>query len=62
MSTTIQTSTRAIGPRDRISAVLNDPNFAVVAIFSGLGLLASLYFMSHFPFSVEDATFLASYL
>ena len=52
MSTTTQTSTGSIGLRDRVSAVVNDSNLAVLALFCALGLLASLYFMVHFP--VED--------
>jgi hypothetical protein len=43
--------------RHRISAVVNDPDFAVVVLFSALGLLASFYFMTHVP--VED--FLAAW-
>ena len=40
MSTTSQTtSTSLIGLRHRISAVVNDPDFAAVALFSALGLL-----------------------
>jgi hypothetical protein len=62
MSTISQTSTGLIGPRYRISAVLNDPDFVAVAVFSALGMLASFYFMSHFPFLLDDATYLASYL
>ena len=62
MSMLTQTSTGFIGLRHRISAVLNDPNFAVVAIFSALGLLASFYFMSHFPITVENARFLTTLL
>jgi hypothetical protein len=62
MSTTTKTSTDAIGLRDRISALYIDPDLTAIAVFSALGLLVSLYFMSHFSFSVEDATFLASYL
>jgi hypothetical protein len=33
-----------------------------VVLFSALGLLAALYFMTHFPLSVEDATFLSQWL
>jgi hypothetical protein len=55
---TTQTSTGFIGLR----AVVNDPNFVAVALFSALGLLASLYFMTHFSLPVEDATFLTSWL
>jgi hypothetical protein len=62
MSTTTQTPTGAIGLRGRISALYIDPDFAAMAVFSALGLLASLFFVSHFPLSVEDAKFLASYL
>jgi hypothetical protein len=58
MSTTTQTSTGYIGLRHRTSALFKDPNFTVVALFSALGLLASFYFMTHFP--VED--FLAAWL
>ena len=47
--TSTQTSTGVIGLRHRISAVLNDPDFAATALFSALGLLASFYFMSHLP-------------
>jgi hypothetical protein len=46
---TTQTSTGLIGLRHRISAVVNDPDFAATALFSALGLLASFYFMSHLP-------------
>jgi hypothetical protein len=52
MSTTSEstkTSTGLIGPRSRISAVVNDPDFVAVALFSALGLLASFYFMTHVP-------------
>jgi hypothetical protein len=59
---TTQTSTGFIGLWHRTSAVVNDPNFAAVALFCALGLLASFYFMTHFPFSVEDATSLTSWL
>jgi hypothetical protein len=62
MSTVTQTSTGLIGLRHRISAVLNDPDFAAVAAFSAVGLLASFYFMSHFPLLVDEATSLAPYL
>jgi hypothetical protein len=62
MSTTTQSSTGFIGLRHRISALVNDPNFSAVALFSALGLLTSFYFMTHFPFPVEDATFLAPWL
>jgi hypothetical protein len=69
MSTIAQTSTGSIGLRHRISAVLNDPDFVAVAVFSGvgllvsaLGLLASFYFMGHFPSLVDDAASLAPYL
>jgi hypothetical protein len=55
---TTQTSTGLIGLRHRISAVVNDPDFAATALFSALGLLASFYFMTHLP--VED--FLAPWL
>ncbi len=61
MSTTNQTtetSTGFIGLRDRTSAIVNDPNLVAVALFSALGLLASFYFMTHFP--VEG--FLAAWL
>jgi hypothetical protein len=59
MSTTTQ---GYIGLRHRISAVSNDPDLAVVVLFSALGLLAAFYFMTHFPLSVEDATLLAQWL
>jgi hypothetical protein len=59
MSTTPQTtSTGLISLRHRISTVVNDPDFVATALFSALGLLASLYFMTHVP--VED--FLAAWL
>jgi len=45
---TTQTSTGLIGLRYRISAVVSDPEFIAVALFSALGLLASFYFMTHF--------------
>ncbi len=64
MSTTTQTTKTAtgfVGLRHRTSAVVNNPNFVAVALFSALGLLASFYFMTHFPLSVEDATFLAAW-
>ncbi len=51
MSTTTQTTqtlTGLIGLRSRISAVVSDPEFVAVALFSALGLLASFYFMTHF--------------
>ena len=57
---TTQTSTGLIGLRHRISAVVNDPDFVAVALFSALGLLASFYFMTHFALSVEDATLLVT--
>ena len=59
---TTQTSTGLIGLRHRISAVINDPDFVAVALFSALGLLASFYFMTHLTLSVEDASFLAQWL
>jgi hypothetical protein len=59
MSTTTQGFNRL---RHRISAVTIDPNLTVVVPFSALGLLAALYFMTHFPLSVEDATFLSQWL
>jgi uncharacterized membrane protein YjjB (DUF3815 family) len=65
MSTTTQTTKTAggfIGLRLRTLAVVNDPDFVAVALFSALGLLASFYFMTHFSLPVEDATFLASWL
>jgi hypothetical protein len=62
MSTTIQTSTGFIGLQNRISAVVSDPNFAVVVLFSMLGLLASFYFMTHFALPVEDATILSAWM
>jgi hypothetical protein len=69
MSTITQTSTGFIGLRGRISAVLYDPDFVAVAVFSAvgllvsaLGLLASFYFASHFPSLVDDAASLAPYL
>ena len=63
MSTTSQTtSTSLIGLRHRISAVVNDPDFVAVALFSALGLLASFYFMTHFPLPVEVATLLATWM
>jgi hypothetical protein len=49
MSTTTQTtktSTGFVGLRDR--AVVND-DLTVLALFCALGLLASLYVMTHFP-------------
>jgi hypothetical protein len=58
MTITTQTSTGLIGLRSRIWTVVNDPDFAATALFSALGLLASFYFMTHFP--VED--FLAPWL
>jgi hypothetical protein len=58
MSTTTQ---GFIGLRHQTSAVAKD-NLAVVVVFSALGLLASFYFMTHFPLPVEDATFLTSWL
>jgi hypothetical protein len=51
-----------IGLRYEISAVVNDPDLAVVVLFSALGLLAAFYFMTHFRLSVEDATLLAQWL
>jgi hypothetical protein len=63
MSTTSQTtSTGLIGLRHRISAVVNDPDFVAVALFSALGLLASFYFMTHVALAVEDVSFLAQRL
>ena len=59
MSTTTQGFIRL---RHRISAVTIDRNLAFVVLFSALALLAALYFMVHFPLSVEDATFLAQWL
>ncbi len=64
MSTTTQTAKTAtgfIGLRHRTSAIVNDPNFVAVALFSALGLLVSFYFMTHFPLSVEDATLFAAW-
>jgi hypothetical protein len=60
-STTTQitkTSTGFIGPRHR--AVTND--IAVFVLFCALSVLASFYVITGFPFSVEDATFLAAWL
>jgi hypothetical protein len=62
MSTITQTSTGFVGRRHRISAVLSDSDFAAIAVFSALGLLASFYFVSHFPSLVDDAASLAPYL
>jgi hypothetical protein len=66
MSTITQASTGSIGLRNRISAVLNDPDFCAVTVFSAVGLLVSalglFYFMSHFPSLVDDAMSLAQYL
>ena len=59
---TTQTSTGLIGLRHRISAVVNDPDFVAVALFSALGLLASFYFMTHFAVPVKDATLLATWM
>ena len=59
MSTTTQ---GFIGLQHQTSAVAKEPNLAVVVVFSALGLLASFYFMTHFPLPVEDATFLTSWL
>ncbi len=59
---TTKTSTGFIGLWQRIAVVTNNPDFAAVALFVSLGLLASIYLMTHFPFSVEDATVLASWL
>jgi hypothetical protein len=55
ISTTTETTKTSTG-----SAVVND--IAVLALFCILGLLASFYIMTHFPFSVEDATYLAAWL
>ena len=62
MSTTTQTSTGVVGLQSRISAVVRDPNFAVVVLFSALGLLASFYFITHFALPVEDATLLTAWM
>jgi hypothetical protein len=43
-------------------AVVIDGNLAIVTLFSMLGLLASVFFMTHFPLSVDDATSLTSWL
>ena len=51
-----------IGLRHRTSAVANHPDLAVAVLLSALGLLAAFYFTAHFPFSVEDATFLTQWL
>ncbi len=58
MSITTETAKTSTG----IATVANDPDFVAVALFSALGLLATIYLMINFPFSVEDATFLASLL
>jgi hypothetical protein len=50
------------GLRHRTTAVASDPNLAIVVLFCVLGLIASVYFMTHFPLSVDDATSLASWL
>ena len=55
----MSTAQSLIGLRDRTSALANDPDVAVVVLLSALGLLAAVYFMTHFPLSVEDATFVA---
>jgi hypothetical protein len=39
-----------------------DRDLAIVVLFCVLGLLASVFFMTHFPLSVEDATTLASWV
>jgi hypothetical protein len=48
--------------RHRTPAVVSDSNLAIVVLFSVLGLVASVYFMTHSPLPVEDATFLTSWL
>jgi hypothetical protein len=58
VSTGARTLTGFIGLRHQTWAVVNDANLPLVALFSALGLLASFYFMTHFP--VED--FLAPWL
>jgi hypothetical protein len=57
MSTTTEFGTGIVEHRP---AVVNE--LAILALFSALGLLASLYVMTHFPLPVEDATFLTTWL
>jgi hypothetical protein len=59
MSTTTQ---GFIGLHHRTSTLVIDRNLAAVILFCVLGLLASVYFMIHFPLSADDATSLASWL
>jgi hypothetical protein len=49
------------GLRRRTSVVI-DSDLTVVVLFCVLGLLASVYFMTHFPLSTDDAASLASWL
>jgi hypothetical protein len=58
MSTTTQDF---VSPRRRTSVVI-DRDLTIVVLFCVLGLLASVYFMTHFPLSANDATSLASWL
>jgi hypothetical protein len=59
MSTTSQ---GLVGLRRRRTSVVIDRDFAIVVLFCVLGLLASVYFMTHFPLSVDDAALLTSWL
>ncbi len=44
--------------QDRIWTVTNDTDLIVVALFSALGLLATIYFSMYFPMSDQVATLL----
>jgi hypothetical protein len=57
MSTTTEFGTGIVEHRP---AVVNE--LAILALFSALGLLASLYVVTHFPLPVEDTTFLTAWL
>jgi hypothetical protein len=43
-------------------ALVIDRDFSIVVLFCVLGLLASVFFMTHFPLPVDDATLLTSWL
>jgi hypothetical protein len=59
MSTTTQ---GLVGLHRRRTSVVIDRDLAIVILFCVLGLLASVFFMTHFPLSVDDATTLASWV
>jgi hypothetical protein len=58
----MSTTTQGFVGLPRRTSVAIDRDLAIVVLFCVLGLLASVYFMTHFPLSVDDTTSLASWL